>query len=70
MTIERQTELLLNGGEEAVMYELGRETAKEDTAKGEPSLARHCQDLAAVMGKAWAKGYTEYYNAWEVLNRA
>jgi hypothetical protein len=70
MTIERQIELLLNGGDDAVDYELGREAAKEDTATGEPNLARQCKVLSAVMGAAWTRGYTEYYNAWEVLNRA
>lgn len=69
MTKEKHSQLLRAGGDDAVDYWLGRECAMADTANGKSSLAKGC-DLADVMGNSWAQGYTEYYNAWEVLNRA
>lgn len=70
MTVEKNIQLLKRGGLDAVYYQLGRECAMEDTANGEPSLAKLCTHLVDVMGEAWARGYNDYYNAWVVLNMA
>ena len=51
-------------------YRLGREAAMEDIANGEPNLAEHFAHLQEVLGESWTKGYTDYYNAWNVLNQA
>lgn len=50
-------------------YRLGREAAMEDIANGEPNLAECFAHLQEVLGEAWTKGYTDYYNAWLIVNQ-
>lgn len=66
MTREKQLDLMLAG--KSWRYELGREQAMEDIAKGLLDGFAGCTDLVAVMGEEWVKGYREYLNAWKVLN--
>lgn len=66
MTLEQQRELMLAG--KSWNYQLGREQAMEDVAKGLLDGLAGCTDLVAVMGAEWAKGYRDYITAWKVLN--
>ena len=66
MTLEQQRELMLAG--KSWNYQLGREQAMEDVAKGLLDGLAGCTDLVGVMGAEWAKGYRDYIAAWKVLN--
>ena len=75
MTYEQQAQIYLkcSSVEEArqiVEYTLGREAAKEDIEQGKESLAKRHGKLALTLGEMWAKGYTEYFNSWEILNKS
>ena len=49
-------------------YQRGREEAQNDIAEGKPNLAETYLHTEHLFGKAWTKGYTDYYHAWQVLN--
>ena len=51
-------------------FQRGREQAKADIAAGEPNMSETYPYTAELFGEQYAKGYAEYYHAWEVLNRA
>lgn len=74
MTYQEQVEIAKSCSSAAELtqkcdYRLGREAAMEDIANGEPNLAEHFAHLREVLGEAWTKGYTDYYNAWNILNQ-
>ena len=48
-------------------YRLGWEGAKEDIENGTPNLAENQPHLVDIFGADWVRGYTEYWNAWNVL---
>lgn len=73
MTYAEQIALLKNcsSSEEFLAkceYRRGRESAREDIANGQPNLAEQYPYFAELLGKEYARGYNEYYHAWEVLN--
>lgn len=73
MTYAEQVALLksCSSGEEFLAkceYRRGRESAKEDIANDRPNLAETYPYLAELFGKEYARGYAEYYNAWQILN--
>lgn len=75
MTFEQQTQIYLAASsiEEARKicdYNLGREAAQEHIANGRGNLAKQHGNIALVMGENWTRGYTEYYNSWEILNKS
>ena len=75
MTFEQQTQIYLSAAsvEEArniCAYTLGREAAKEDIETGAGNLAKKHGNLSQLFGEMWTRGYTEYFNSWEILNKS
>lgn len=75
MTFEQQAQIYLSASsiEEArnvCAYTLGREAAQEDIANGSGNLALKHGNLAQLFGEMWTRGYTEYFQSWEVLNKS
>lgn len=75
MTYEQQAQIYLKASNidearQIVEYTLGREAAQEDIAQGKESLAKRHSKLAKTLGEMWTKGYTEYFQSWEILNKS
>lgn len=49
-------------------YQTGREAAIEDIAEGKQDLTSYYPHAEHLFGKAWVKGYTDYFHAWQILN--
>ena len=75
MTYEQQAQIYLKASNidearQIVEYTLGREAAKEDIETGAGNLALKHGNLAQLFGEMWTKGYTEYFQSWEILNKS
>lgn len=68
MTRERLNELVRTSGDR-LNYALGREAAIEKIADGMAESYIKRADLVAVFGIEWARGFIEYFSAWEIVNK-